>query len=415
MTVYTVESGDSVYSIARKFGVPASRIVTDNELSNPSRLTVGQSIVILYPTETYTVRGGDTLDAVSRRTGVSLNELWRNNPTLGGKSTVYPGQTLNIRYEAPPLGDVYTNGYVYTYVNRDVLRKTLPYLTYLSVFSHGFREDGSLLPPEGGDEEIISIAKEYGTVPLLTLTSITENGTFSSELVESLLSSPELTSSVAVSLAETAVENGYGGVDLDFEYIPSQYADGYVALINELQTLLPEGYVIFTSLAPKTSAAQSGLLYEGHDYGKIGAASDYVLLMTYEWGYTYGPPLPVSPINSVRRVLDYGVTQIPPEKILMGMSNYGYDWRLPFVQGESKAEKLTNYQALARAEYYGVDVQYDEEAQAPFFTYTSPDGSEHIVWFEDERSWRARLALVEEYGLAGISIWNIMHIFYGGI
>lgn len=53
MTVYTVESGDSVYSIARKFGVPASRIVTDNELSNPSRLTVGQSIVILYPTETY--------------------------------------------------------------------------------------------------------------------------------------------------------------------------------------------------------------------------------------------------------------------------------------------------------------------------------------------------------------------------
>ena len=79
MTVYTVESGDSVYSIARKFGVPASRIVTDNELSNPSRLTVGQSIVILYPTETYTVRGGDTLDAVSRRTGVSLNELWRNN------------------------------------------------------------------------------------------------------------------------------------------------------------------------------------------------------------------------------------------------------------------------------------------------------------------------------------------------
>ena len=57
MTVYTVESGDSVYSIARKFGVPASRIVTDNELSNPSRLIVGQSIVILYPTETYTVRG----------------------------------------------------------------------------------------------------------------------------------------------------------------------------------------------------------------------------------------------------------------------------------------------------------------------------------------------------------------------
>ena len=238
---------------------------------------------------------------------------------------------------------------MYTYVNRDVLRKTLPYLTYLSVFSHGFREDGSLLPPEGGDEEIISIAKEYGTVPLLTLTSITENGTFSSELVESLLSSPELTSSVAVSLAETAVENGYGGVDLDFEYIPSQYADGYVALINELQTLLPEGYVIFTSLAPKTSAAQSGLLYEGHDYGKIGAASDYVLLMTYEWGYTYGPPLAVAPKPQVRQVIEYALSEIPSSKIFMGIPNYGYDWTLPYVRGESKAQSLSNIEALRLA------------------------------------------------------------------
>lgn len=125
--------------------------------------------------------------------------------------------------------------------------------------------------------------------------------------------------------------------------------------------------------------------------------------------------MPVSPINNVRRVLDFGVSQISSDKILMGMSNYGYDWRLPFTQGESKAEKLTNYQAAARAEYYAVPIQYDEEAQAPFFTYTAADGSEHIVWFENERSWRARLALVEEYGLAGVSIWNIMHIFFGGI
>ena len=125
--------------------------------------------------------------------------------------------------------------------------------------------------------------------------------------------------------------------------------------------------------------------------------------------------MPVSPINNVRRVIEFGITQIPAEKILMGMSNYGYDWALPFVEDESRAEKLTNYQAEARAAYYGVPIQYDEEAQAPFFTYTAPDGTEHIVWFENEQSWTARLALVEEYGLAGVSIWNIMNIFYGGI
>ena len=169
------------------------------------------------------------------------------------------------------------------------------------------------------------------------------------------------------------------------------------------------------ALAPKTSTDQPGLLYQGHDYAGMGQAADYCLLMTYEWGYTFGPPMPVSPINNVRRVIEFGITQIPAEKILMGMSNYGYDWALPFAEGESRAEKLTNYQAEARAAYYGVPIQYDEEAQAPFFTYTAPDGTEHIVWFENEQSWTARLALVEEYGLAGISIWNIMNIFYGGI
>ena len=170
-----------------------------------------------------------------------------------------------------------------------------------------------------------------------------------------------------------------------------------------------------SGLAPKTSAGQPGLLYQGHDYKGMGQAADYCLLMTYEWGYTFGPPMPVSPIANVRRVIEYGLTEMPASRILMGMSNYGYDWALPFVKGESRAEKLSNYQAQARAEYYGVAVQYDEEAQAPFFTYTTPAGVDHIVWFENEKSWQARLALVEEYGLAGVSIWNIMNVFYGGI
>ena len=175
------------------------------------------------------------------------------------------------------------------------------------------------------------------------------------------------------------------------------------------------GYLTSVALAPKVRADQPGVLYEGHDYAGMGRAADYCLLMTYEWGYTYGEPMAVSPINHVRRVLEYGLTEIPAEKILMGMSNYGYDWALPFVRGESKAEKLTNYQAQARAEYYGVPVEWDETAQAPFYTYATATGVKHIVWFENERSWQARLALVAEYGLAGISIWNIMHIFYGGL
>lgn len=306
------------------------------------------------------------------------------------------------------------NGYAYPSISKETLEWWLPRLSWVAAFSYGFTEDGNLINLE--DANLIIPATEAGVRPMMVLTPLDADGNFNDNIAIRVFENPDAQQTLIDNIEANIKNKNMGGVDFDFEYLAADYADDYVELVGRTRgRLRPQGYLTTVALAPKVSTDQPGLLYQGHDYAGMGQAADYCLLMTYEWGYTYGPPLPVSPINSVRRVLDYGVTQIPPEKILMGMSNYGYDWRLPFVQGESKAEKLTNYQALARAEYYGVDVQYDEEAQAPFFTYTSPDGSEHIVWFEDERSWRARLALVEEYGLAGISIWNIMHIFYGGI
>ncbi len=312
------------------------------------------------------------------------------------------------------MAEYIVNGYAYPSISKETLEWWLPRLSWVAAFSYGFTEDGNLINLE--DANLIIPATEAGVRPMMVLTPLDADGNFNDNIAIRVFENPDAQQNLIDNIEANIKNKNMGGVDFDFEYLAADYADDYVELVGRTRgRLRPQGYLTTVALAPKVSTDQPGLLYQGHDYAGMGQAADYCLLMTYEWGYTYGPPLPVSPINSVRRVLDYGVTQIPPEKILMGMSNYGYDWRLPLVQGESKAEKLTNYQALARAEYYGVDVQYDEEAQAPFFTYTSPDGSEHIVWFEDERSWRARLALVEEYGLAGISIWNIMHIFYGGI
>lgn len=312
------------------------------------------------------------------------------------------------------MADYIVNGYAYPSISEGTLAWWLPRLSWVATFSYGFTSEGELVNLE--DENIIIPANEAGVRPMMVLTPLDAAGNFNDNIAIDVFENPAATENLIRNIEANIKTKNMGGVDFDFEYLAAEYADDYVQLVSRTRQLLgPQGYLTSVALAPKVSTDQPGLLYQGHDYAGMGQAADYCLLMTYEWGYAYGPPLPVSPINSVRRVLEYGITQIPPEKILMGMSNYGYDWKLPFVQGESKAEKLTNYQALAWAEYYGVPVEYDEEAQAPFFTYTAPDGSEHIVWFENERSWQARLALVSEYGLAGISIWNIMHIFYGGI
>lgn len=413
MVIHTVKSGETIYSVAREYGVPPGRIVTDNELDNPERLVPGQTLVILFPTKTYVVQAGDTLYTIAREFGISINQLWRNNPSLGGMTAVYPGQVLNITYNEPKLGSIYTNGYAYPFIDRGVLRKTLPYLTYLSIFTYGITNEGVLIPTD--DKELIDIAHEYGTAPLMMLSTLTEEGTFSNELATAILENNELQARLIDQIYQVITTKGYAGIDVDFEYIPAQNAGQYVSFINKLhQRLSPDGYVVFVALAPKTSVNQPGLLYQGHNYAALGGVADSVLVMTYEWGYTYGPPMAVAPLNKVREVINFAVSQISPAKIFMGIPNYGYDWPLPYVRGKTVAKSVSNVEAVNLAGDKNAQIQFDSIAQAPFFTYfdrVNNQVQEHVVWFEDARSINAKLELISEYNLKGASIWNIMKYF----
>lgn len=169
-------------------------------------------------------------------------------------------------------------------------------------------------------------------------------------------------------------------------------------------------YQVSVALAPKTSATQRGLLYEGKDYRALGAIADHVLVMTYEWGYTYGPPMAVAPLNQVRRVIEYAVTEIPPEKISMGIPNYGYDWALPYERGVTRARTIGSVEAVRIAVNQGVQIHFDEIAETPFFNYEL-DGVMHEVWFEDVRSLQKKFDLIKEFGLRGPGYWQIMQLF----
>ena len=119
----------------------------------------------------------------------------------------------------------------------------------------------------------------------------------------------------------------------------------------------------------------------------------------------------VAPLLNVRAVLDYAVTEIPPEKIFLGIPNYGYDWPLPFVQGVTRAQSISNQYAIELAIRYNIAIQYDETSQSPFFHYTDDSGTVHEVWFEDARSMAAKLNLIAEYGFRGAGFWNLMRPF----
>ena len=413
MIIYTVQSGDSLYSIAKRYGVSWQSIAQDNLLDDPSSLVVGQTLTILQPETTYTVRAGDTLYGIAASLGVSVNQLMRNNIILGGTTSIRPGQILNVELPPPTKGTMSVNGYAYPFIDRATLMRALPYMTYLTIFTYGLRPSGSLIEPE--DEPLIDMARMYGVAPVMHLSTLTEEGRFSNALARQILNDAALRERVIENVRAVLSRKPYVGVDVDFEYVGAENAQAYADFLRQMKEALgPLGYQVWVALAPKVRANQEGILYEGHDYAALGNIADRSLLMTYEWGYTYGPPLAVSPINQVRRVLDYGVSVIPPERIFLGVPNYGYDWTLPYVAGESRARSIGNVEAVDIARKQRAAITFDEAAKSPTFRYYVRNGGapvEHEVWFEDARSVQAMLSLVPEYGLYGIGIWNIMRPF----
>lgn len=119
----------------------------------------------------------------------------------------------------------------------------------------------------------------------------------------------------------------------------------------------------------------------------------------------------VAPLPNVERVVQYALTEIPAEKLWLGIPNYGYDWPLPYVQGQTRATSISNQRAISLAIRYNTAIGYDETAQSPWFRYSDETGKEHEVWFEDARSIRAKLGLISRYGLYGAGYWNLMRAF----
>ncbi len=409
MVIYVVREGDSVYSIAKMFGVDPNIIIADNELADPNSLVVGQTLVIFTDRLNYTIGNRDRISNLLNQFKITFEDLIRLNPNLTNPNAIFAGENLVIPIVNNPLGPMEVNGYAFANITDEVLDKTLPHLTYLSIFSYQVRTDGSVMAPPGVDR-LLAKARQYNVAPLMVITNIDEEGGFSSELVAELFESEEAQENLINNILQTLNENNYYGVNVDFEYVFAENRDDYSNFLRRLTEVMHNnGYIVTSAVAPKISDDMPGILYEGHDYVAIGEIVDRVIIMTYEWGYTYGPPLAVAPLDRVEEVLEYAVTVIPRDKILMGIPNYGYDWNLPYVPGTA-ARVVTNTGAVDLARNVGAFIQFDEPAQSPYFTYWTSTG-EHIVWFEDARSIDAKLRLAFDYGLAGVSYWTINRFF----
>lgn len=407
MQIHVVRSGQTLYGISQAYDVSVEAIAAANEIDPSLSLVVGQALVIPIAGQYYWVQPGDSLYTISRRFGIDANTLASVN-ALDPNRPLFIGLRLYIPPQ--PKRSVESNAYVEPREQvseslREDTRKAAPLLTYLAPFSYQIQRDGTLSAPNL--DQFPEIASQNNVTLMMVVTNL-ENDQFSAELASLILNNEELQNTLLDNIIATAREQGFRDIHFDMEFIRPDDREAYNTFLRRAaERIHQEGYLMSTALAPKVSATQTGEWYTAHDYRTHGEVADFVVIMTYEWGYSGGPPMPVSPINSVRRVLEYALTEMPGSKIMMGQNLYGYDWTLPYVPGGEYARALSPQAAINLAREQNVEIKYDYTAQAPHFDYIDEQGRAHKVWFEDARSIRAKFDLLKELGLRGISYWKL--------
>jgi spore germination protein len=404
LQIHVVKPGDTLWRISQLYNVSTDQLIQTNKIQNPSQLVVGQTIVIPILGRYHWVAPGETIYTISRRYNVPSNELIRIN-RISDPQMIPVGFRLYIPQQARPSVDV--NAYIDIRMSGaqspQIVDDVGEHLTYLAIFSYAVNRNGTLTPVD--DQSTINAAYRDRVTPLMVLTNF-EEGTFSRELATSVLTNPSLQDKILDEAIRIMEEKGYLGLDFDFEYLGRENRERYHSFLRKARARLKEkGYLLTSALAPKIRDDQKGILYEGHDYRAQGEIVDFIFFMTYEWGWSGGPPMAVSPINEVRKVMEYAISRVPKNKIMMGIPLYGYDWTLPYVPGGQWAKSISPQEAIKLALRYNQSIQYDPVSQAPYFYYTDENGARHVVWFEDARSIQAKFDLVKELGIRGFFYW----------
>ncbi|TDT63294.1 glycosyl hydrolase family 18 protein [Fonticella tunisiensis] len=352
----------------------------------------------------YVVRKGEPLGLIARQFGVSPEEIIEENELrfisypVPGQSVIIPEGELSKQHV---YRNIHTNGYIIpSSINSDFYiledgREVLTWACPLTCFSAGDEGDSY-------DKNIALRSKEIKISPMLYVSNGKENQ-FDGNMVHDILINPDRQAKIIENILNILKNNGYYGINIHFERVFQEDREALSSFFKRLYySLKREGYYLFISLPPKQFDTDSGQWFGAFDYEEIGRNSDAVIIMPGEWGWHEGPPMSLLPMEKLKNVIEYAVSLINSNKIMISMPLYGYDWIMPYCPGGPPARRITTYQAFMIAAKYHSEILYDEKNQSPYFDY-SDDKNSHRVWFEDLRSFEVKLKLIWEYSLKGLS------------
>lgn len=408
MIIHVVKQGETINSIAELYGKSVERLILENGITDATNLAIGETLVILYPEIEYTIQDGDSLEDIARRYNKSIMELLRNNPYLSERQYIYPGEVIVISYQGEKIRRISTNGFVYPFVNIDILKKTLPFLTYLTVYSYYYTDQGEII--DINDTEIVQTSLMYGVAPIMMLSGYSTNQEEEIETTHRILIDENIQNRLINNLTIILKSKGYHGVSFKTPYIRPEDRQLYVEFIKKLSSRLKlGGFETFVTLTLSVFEILSNIRYNELQNADLGLYADKISVMPYEFGFTFGISPTVVAYNTLDNILSFLTDYIPSEIIETGLNTIGYLFKLPNTDRSARGQSLTYDSVITLARETGAEILFDEVSKASFFQFFTQD--EYFVRFRDARGIDAILSLVTANDLDGVAIWNCMFFY----
>lgn len=399
MIIHTVTPGDSIYSISKQYGVPESRIITENLLDPTKKLIIGQALLISRPCKTCAVRGGDTLNSIAEKNSVSVLSLLQNNPQVT-PDRLKPSQTLNISYDKDKAKQIIVSAYTGT-ASQGQIEKYLPYISLLHIQNAAHIRNGEVTLLQNVSP-LISAANKYRALPILTIECTDERGRWNGECVSEILASPDLTERFIQSIVAVAQNNGFAGAEVQVccQNDASQYK--LFDMLLALSGLLKENDLLFSiPLIPEI--ANDETMTQFSDIGEI------LPLWSYIWDDT-NTASPAAPLHKTREALNNTILVPHRSKILLGIPTFGVTYtKTPSGHNKQIIQALDGLQITNNSP---LSAEFDETTRTPFIRHNERirgDENDRIIHYEDARSYAEKLDLVDAYDLGGVNVMSLAY------
>ena len=319
----------------------------------------------------------------------------------------------------------------YLFKNKDLMKEVMPF--WFSIKSPTvIRNDYVTGNPSWPMADTVCLIRRAGIQVIPTMT----DGTGKLEL-SNYLANPATRATIVKTIVDLVLTNNFDGIDLDYEGFAfvdgnttwTKTAPRWVALVKELSVALRSHNKLLSISTPYVydpKEKQKG--YFVYAWADVASSIDRLRIMTYD--YSVAKPGPIGPISWTEKTLKYAVSIMSPSKVYIGLPGYGRDWITsvkgkcpvsapPGLKGGAKAATFKTSYALTKAGIDKATPVFDEKFSEATYSYSqtynglSEAGAStectlnRTVWYQNDRSYAERMALVAKYRLGGAALWTL--------